>query len=550
MSVLRIVAAALGAALLYGVSAPARAGGSMAVDDAKRGFSTRVPDSFKQNPPKPDSPKYEAATFYDDQAKYKSSGSANPEFNITWWVTPKAATTPGAQAPADPNKPPEAPRKPTRDELEDMFGIKSQDQLLDRLIENNTRLFGSKEPPMADRWATAKAGKTTKQKIDFKYLEFNTGKPKEKSDPVWYLFVAKLTIERPLETVEVGFYGNCAREFADKLGPAFLSIVKGFETKSVSGGTGTREEMPTDPDKKREWLKKNKLVPGWKCMDSPKKQYLVFYAEDVNDKLVKDIAEQVESLRAQIYEVVFPPDRPITEISVVRVCKDRAQYTAYGTPGGSAGVWMPLQGELIFYEDTANKKDSLRVLYHEAFHQYIFYSCGAVSPPSWFNEGHGDFFYGHDFKDGKWQLGKSLERIGDAAKAKRDKRVPHLKEWLRWEQDRYYVRTPGPLTIYENYALGWDFVYFLRTSKKPEYQGILDRYFQTLKTLCTKKHDEREAQRAKMKAEGNDPGPISAAEEMIDNDSYEQEWHDKAYEAAFKGVDLEQLNKEWLATIQ
>ena len=44
----------------------------------------------------------------------------------------------------------------------------------------------------------------------------------------------------------------------------------------------------------------------------------------------------------------------------------------------------------------------------------------------------------------------------------------------------YYGMTQKKLTIYDNYALGWDLVYFLRTTKKPEYQGILDRYFSTL----------------------------------------------------------------------
>jgi hypothetical protein len=440
----------------------------------------------------------------------------------------------------------------TMQDAMDEYGAQSIEDVVDGEIDRNTKLFGSNKPSMADRWATGKTGKTTKQKIDFKYVDINPVQSKKKDgpQPIWYLFVAKLTIERPTETVIVSFHGYCAIEFADKLGPAFLDVVKNFETHDTGNGPVVRDEAPTDPDKYRDWLKKKKLVPGWKCVDSPKKQYVVFYDESVNDKLVKDIAEQVESLRGQVYEQVFPPDRPITAISVIRVCKDLQQYQAYGTPSGSAGVWMALQGELVFYEDTSNKKDSLRVLYHEAFHQYIFYSCGAVSPPSWFNEGHGDFFYGHNFKDGKWELGKSLERIGDAAKAKRDKRVPPLKEWLRWEQDRYYVRTPGPLTIYENYALGWDFVYFLRTSKKPEYQGILDRYFTTLKGLCSKAHDEREAARAKLKAEGHDPGPETAEEEMLANDRYEQDWHDKAYEAAFKGVDLEALNKEWLATIQ
>jgi hypothetical protein len=209
---------------------------------------------------------------------------------------------------------------------------------------------------------------------------------------------------------------------------------------------------------------------------------------------------------------------------------------------------MPLQGELVFYEDTSNKKDSLRVLYHEAFHQYIFYSVGDFAPHSWFNEGHGDYFFGHNYVNGKWQVGKASWRVGEAKSAKAAHKFPPLCDWLHWSQRDYYGGNKYGVSIGDNYALGWDFVYFLRTSKKPEYQGILDRYFTTLKGLCTKARDERAAARAK--AEGHDPGPETAEQEMLANDRYEQDWHDKAYEAAFKGVDLEALNKEWLATIQ
>ena len=41
-----------------------------------------------------------------------------------------------------------------------------------------------------------------------------------------------------------------------------------------------------------------------------------------------------------------------------------------------------------------SNRDSLLVLYHEAFHQYIYYAVGEVAPHDWFNEGHGDYFSG------------------------------------------------------------------------------------------------------------------------------------------------------------
>jgi hypothetical protein len=292
-------------------------------------------------------------------------------------------------------------------------------------------------------------------------------------------------------------------------------------------------------------VKKKKVIAGWKYMDSPKKQYAMVYNGAVKDDLIKDIGEQIEGIRAQVYEKMFPPDKPITAVGVIRVCKDREEYMAYGGSGGSAGYWQWTQGELVFYKDSVNPNDALRVLYHEAFHQYIFYSVGALSPHSWFNEGHGDFFAGHNYKGaGRFELGEFAWRKDLAATLKRTKRTAPLKEWLHWDQSQYYGQNHANLDGGDNYALGWNFIYFLRTTKKPEYQGILDRYFNTLKGLVTKARADRKAARDKAKAAGQEPEP--EIPEGYANMAYEARWCETALDEGFKGVDIDQLDKDWL----
>jgi len=542
----RICLTFLVASLLYGAAAPADAAGGVKDHvDAKRGFAVKVPDTFKLNPPKPTGDaKYNAGEFYDDQAKYKSSGSENPEFKIMWWSTPKQATTPGAKAPEEPPKEPKAPT--TRAEAMDEFGPKSVDEIVDQLIENNTRLFGSNIPSMADRWKDGKSEKTTKQKIDFQYVEINTVKPKKRDTaaPLWCLIVARLTIDRPNESVSVGFYGTFAKEFVKDLGPAYLNIVRSFETRDAK--SVKEVEVPTDPDKFIDYIIKTKVIAGWKYLVSSKKQYIVVYDAAVKDDLVKEIASEIEAIRAQVYEKLFPPEKPVTAVSVIRVCKDPEQYRAYGGSGSSAGYWSFMDQELVFYKDSQNPNDALRVLYHEAFHQFVYYSAGAVSPHSWFNEGHGDFFAGHNYKGGKFELGEFQWRKDLAAKLKREKRTAPLAEWLHWDQDLYYGRRPNKWQLdgFENYSLGWSFIYFLRTTKKPEYQGILDRYFNTLKSLVAAAHDEREKAKAKAKAAGED---FDGEPEWLANRVHEDQWCEKALEEGFKGVNLAQLEKDWLA---
>jgi hypothetical protein len=148
----------------------------------------------------------------------------------------------------------------------------------------------------------------------------------------------------------------------------------------------------------------------------------------------------------------------------------------------------------VFYGGGNRKDDSLRVLYHEGFHQYIYYSVGEMSPHSWFNEGNGDFFFGFNYEGGKWHRGTNSWRKDLAKKAKREHKFPDLWTWLHWSQAYYYGRNKSGVDIGSNYALGWDFVYFLRTTKKKEYQGILDRYFTTLKGFVTRARAAREAE--------------------------------------------------------
>jgi hypothetical protein len=544
MHCVRVVLAFIGAALCYATVAPVdAAGGTREYEDKARGFTIRVPETLKQTPPKPSgSAKWLAGEFYDDQAKYKSSGAVNPEMNIGWFSTAKAASTPGG---GTKKLDPEGP--PTRDEIEEMFELKSIDDYLDNLIDNNTNLFGSNIPKIVERWNAAKPGKTNKQKLDFKYLEINGAKSKSKDDTAsWTLWVAKLPLERPTESVTVTFHATFAREFAKDLCPAFLAMVKSFETQGSSGRVA-REDVPTDPDQFREYIKKKKVIPGWKCMDSPKRQYVILYDESVKDDMAKDVGQRIEGIRAQVYEKVFPPDAPVTAVSVIRICKDREAYIAYGGSPSSAGYWQWMQQELVFFKDSSNPGDAFAVLYHEAFHQYIFYSVGACSPHSWFNEGHGDFFAGHVHKGGgRFELDEFKWRKDLAAQMKREKKTVPLKDWLGWSQGKYYgFQNGSDLDGSANYALGWNFIYFLRTTKKPEYQQFLPTYFDTLKGLVTKARQERKAARDKAKAAGGDPGEEEP--EALANMSKEDEWCAAALEAALKTIDIDQLEKDWLA---
>ena len=570
-----IAAALCAAAALAYPAAPAVGAGKTTYEDRQRGYRVRIGDKFEQVPPKLTADKsYVVGNWYADAAKYDRS-FGRPEFRILWFATPKSGTvTPKEGEPAPPPAAPETPQQ-MFERMQAERRAKSVDEALDEVLQSAAPLFGGEVPKAADLWKDAATVATKTPHLDARWAEVNDPddrKKREKKDKdddkdkdkngrrgrtySAYAFVAKLVIDRPGESIEVGFLGTCGEDFVKAGKEEFLAVVKSFEdlTKVASDSrnlAAQRELDENDPEAFRAAIKKDKLIKGWVAVDTP--HYVVVYPkDDVDPGLAKNIAVQIEALRTQVYESVFPPDRPIKAISVVRCCKDREQYSAYGGPGGSAGYWYAPGKELVFYEDRSKKDDSLRVLYHEGFHQYIYYSVGDFSPHSWFNEGNGDFFFGFNFENGKWVRAINTWRRDHAARAKREHKFPPLWEWLHWSQPQYYGGNDRNVPIGDNYALGWDFVWFLRTTKKKEYQGILDRYFNTLKGSVTKARAATERLRGGGVPEGppaggspGDGAPAPAAEDLqtlLDPDK----WLDNALDEAFKGVDMQKLEADWL----
>ncbi len=251
-------------------------------------------------------------------------------------------------------------------------------------------------------------------------------------------------------------------------------------TEKERVNTDVRPEDMTEMDRKI-WEVKKRLPKGWKVIPTPSKRYVIVH--HISQKktslitFVKKIVAYLDHARDK-YEVLFPPRKPITAVSVVRVCEDREEYHQYGGPGGSAGYWNSADEELVIYNASkeGGKKDSYSTLFHEAFHQYIYYAVGEISPHSWYNEGFGDYFAGMNPKKGfkietfKWRTG--VVRNAVAGK----KNVP-LKDLIHYTQGQYYS---NPSVCY---AQGWALIYFLNSKvakKNPRWAKILDIYFDTL----------------------------------------------------------------------
>jgi hypothetical protein len=288
------------------------------------------------------------------------------------------------------------------------------------------------------------------------------------------------------------------------------------------------------------------LPKGWKALDT--ENFIIVYHTD-SDKLVNKIARDLEAIRP-VYVDMFPPVKKIETVSIVRVCKNREEYLAYGGHPSSGGFWHPGNEELVFYDYAQTElemdrkkgrkltdKDSFVVLYHEAFHQYIYFAVGQIAPHDWFNEGHGDYFSGAlipqygtrvtSIGPSRWRITRAKREI-DPATVPRG--APATGPWVTMDKvaaaprNEYY----GPLQG-NYYTGGWALVYFLREApeakKHPVWGKILANYFDKLKEVYN-----------------SDPRVKGTDASLEDRDKAGQFARDAAYKAAFGEVDFKELD--------
>ncbi len=535
--------------------------------------------------------------YRDPKNKGQNRGTYDPDLVVVRIVKDKEKAKPAVTGEGDGNEPPSIDLS--------RFGFKEPEDAWDATIGEAAR--------MAARMSSSGKVKLKKdkcKKIKSKDKPAIEGKLWVEDVPYPSMFGEPIKMHMVLasfekEGVEYGVFMTCGEPLKKHYSKAFIRIAKSFKYFDAKA-----EDVESLDDldgvnitpRRRADIEKG-LVEGWAVIVSPKQNYIVIYntKNNKNHALAKEIAKRIELIREQVYEVQFPPAKPITAVSIVRVCADRQEYHAYGGPGGSAGYWSSGTEELVFYDASRAKKiddDTVSVLYHEAFHQYIYYSVGDVAPHSWFNEGHGDYYAGAKYNGGKFVIKPFEWRRGvirtAVAKGPREKEILEdgngkvigakfhgegytpLEDLVRFTQREYYSY---PSVCY---AQGWSLIYFLReiVPKKKKWNEkwghILQVYFDTLKAEVNKEGDgpmnpfDRPEPDLPTPEDGDEKdgdddekdGDDGNGEDDGDEDEGEEkppgiprtffrgrggaEALKKAVDKAFEGVDWEEFEQAWL----
>ncbi len=334
----------------------------------------------------------------------------------------------------------------------------------------------------------------------------------------------------------------------------FQGSIRSFEILDSAGVTEdikVRNWSGTKEEEQRRVKAREGLPADWYAYDT--ENYI--FLSNADPKLVRDLAKRIETLRTDYFEKFFPPIGEITALSVVRVCKDRDTYLAYGAPPSSAGYWWSLTEELVFYQDRDNLRGSFETLHHEAFHQYIYYALGDVAPHTWFNEGNADYFAGSKFSGGRFRIVPRPDRASTMKGFIATGGTIPLAELINMSQAEYYAKGGW------GYPHGWALVYYLREEAGGRNRRILPTYYETLKAALVNVRAGREpwidengkgtpppsfVEKQAEKADEKEDGKVAVKIRRSAQQEGEERARQYALEMAFEGVDLDLLEKAWL----
>lgn len=303
-------------------------------------------------------------------------------------------------------------------------------------------------------------------------------------------------------------------------------------------------------------------TPGWRALPTPSEEFILKTSSD-NDRFLEEVIERLE-LSRELYERDFPPPDDFDAVSVVRVCGSLAEFQQYGRVGaGVAGYFNPNTIELVLYDaKETDRNATYAVMSHEAFHQYCFFLFGRSEAHRWFDEGHGDYYGGVEFKRGRAKITPrmpgGLDRLPVIRQMLRDGTQAPLREHLNY--DHMSWQNQGPTNV-SCYAQSWSIVYMLRegmlgkVSRKywrDEYAQILPAYVETLNAGFRDAYEDQRRERlAEAAAEAGGEGrsvALGGPRKPLDPEVKQRIW-EEAMAAAWAPIDLDAFEESWRAYV-
>ncbi|MEI7898989.1 MAG: DUF1570 domain-containing protein [bacterium] len=268
---------------------------------------------------------------------------------------------------------------------------------------------------------------------------------------------------------------------------------KALDTKpSTLGGKESAVVIPDHPSRTAA-RKSIENMKDWWFAETPDYIFLSDIRSATGKALVKELQATMPVLRGAFAKLI-PPFETATDVSVVRIYEEREAYKQYVGKGfeWSAGMWAPMRRELVILSQGKDREQTLNIIKHEGFHQYLFYACSMIENAAWFNEGHACFFEAAEV-DSRGRVGIPENNRVDHLLGNLDPAARQIPKLLHIGHAAFYSGTDEQRAL--NYTTAWALVYFLRkgvpAEKLTAYAPVIDTYLKTL--AATKDADEATA---------------------------------------------------------
>ena len=188
------------------------------------------------------------------------------------------------------------------------------------------------------------------------------------------------------------------------------------------------------------------------------------------------------------YAQLVPARVEIDSVNAIRVFATPEEYAAYVGPAyaWTGGLWVPGKKELVIrpidWGGTSDQRERiLSSVYHEGFHQYVFYALDKIQPSAWFNEGHAGLFENADVGTSRFILREDEKKAELLEEMIGTGHLPILEMLHMSYVDFYSFNEKKRM---QNYALSWAMIYYLRKGvgrdAKSPYAPLLDSYVDAL----------------------------------------------------------------------
>ncbi len=262
---------------------------------------------------------------------------------------------------------------------------------------------------------------------------------------------------------------------------ARLEFEAGEASKALESARTARKLSPLDPrlQARAQMLANVIRGPGWARPNSAETPHYAVRS-DLPAARCRAYAEHLEAVRS-VYEEVLGRLAPAGKRATVLIFDAEEGYYTYMdfTAGDrqehTLGVFSPWHGQMVLFED-ADAEETLRVLSHEGFHQYLH----ALMPdvPIWFNEGMAEYVGAT-----RVEKGKAVERGGIQAGRLNDLKAAFKYGWPPVPFEK--IMTESQPEFYSKfapfrYAQAWSMIHFFIHGEGGRWKGLLREYVDRL----------------------------------------------------------------------